>query len=209
MLVQLQERGFNSQYQLAEMYVDGELEPRLRKRGWEAAVGLAISGFTYLQRRLGLMYSEAAKKNPRRYEQAFVWLRQASESGDALAQFELGQMYLAGRGVRQSDPSAAYWFEQAAHQGVGRAQYELGLAYRDGRGVSQNPWLAFSWMRKAANRDWAPAQHELGNMFLQGFGVGRNRERAFEWYHRAACHGHELARLTIMNGDDRVARILH
>ena len=42
---------------------------------------------------------------------------QAAAQGDAAAQFNLGNMYKDGRGVRQDDAEAVRWYRQAAAQG--------------------------------------------------------------------------------------------
>ena len=41
--------------------------------------------------------------------------------GDAFAQFRLGEIYLAGDGVKQSDRRARGWLKRSAHQGYGPA----------------------------------------------------------------------------------------
>src|SRR5690242_9592091 len=38
-----------------------------------------------------------------------LWYREAAIRGNATAQFNLGLMYLSGRGVEQDDTQAAYW----------------------------------------------------------------------------------------------------
>jgi TPR repeat protein len=52
-----------------------------------------------------------------------------SASGDAQAQLDLGQIYVEGRGVAQSDEKAAHWFGLAAAQGNALSQSNLGLMY--------------------------------------------------------------------------------
>ena len=44
-------------------------------------------------------------------------LRAAAEQGDAVAQFNLGQMYRTGRGVQQNSETAVMWYTKAAEQG--------------------------------------------------------------------------------------------
>ncbi len=61
--------------------------------------------------------------------------RPLAEQGNALAQFNLGLMYMEGKGVPQDDAEAVKWYRKAAEQGVTEAQYNLGLMYDDGRGV--------------------------------------------------------------------------
>ncbi|WP_407715238.1 tetratricopeptide repeat protein [Comamonas testosteroni] len=61
-----------------------------------------------------------------------------AQAGDAQAQLDLGQIYVEGRGVAQSDERAAHWFGLAAAQGNALSQSNLGLMYDRGRGVKQS-----------------------------------------------------------------------
>ncbi len=58
--------------------------------------------------------------------------------GYALAQKDLGALYLQGRGVAQSDATAARLFQDAARNGLAEAQALLADAYLGGRGVAQD-----------------------------------------------------------------------
>ena len=51
---------------------------------------------------------------------------QAAEQGNAQAQYNLGNMYAQGRGVRQDDAQATQWFRKSAEQGNAKAQFNLG-----------------------------------------------------------------------------------
>ena len=76
------------------------------------------------------------------YQTAFkLWLPLA-EQGNASAQFNLGDMYADGRGVKQDDVEAVKWFRKAAEQGDTMAQGRLGNVYSDGRGVKQDDFEA-------------------------------------------------------------------
>lgn len=58
-----------------------------------------------------------------------------ADQGDADAQLKLGDAYLRGRGVAQSDAEAIRWFRSAADKGNAAAQYALGSLYAIGKGV--------------------------------------------------------------------------
>src|SRR5688572_11282204 len=53
--------------------------------------------------------------------------RPLAESGDADAQFNLGQAYKLGRGVPMDMRQAQGWYEKAAKQGHAQAQAMVGL----------------------------------------------------------------------------------
>lgn len=81
------------------------------------------------------------------------WYREAAENGDAIAQVNLGQMYLNGRGVPMDYAEGLKWVRKAADRGnVNNAQYMLGEIYRDGVDrVTQNYAEAANWFYKAAD----------------------------------------------------------
>ena len=90
---------------------------------------------------------EATKRGD--YQTAFkLWLSLA-EQGNASAQFNLGNMYANGQGVKQDDFEAVKWFRQAAEQGYTDAQFNLGVMYAKGQGVKQDDVEAVKWYRKA------------------------------------------------------------
>jgi len=48
---------------------------------------------------------------------ALPWYRQAAQAGEPCAQYDLGRLYHAGRGVRQDQATAREWITRAAIQG--------------------------------------------------------------------------------------------
>ena len=79
-------------------------------------------------------------------------LRARAESGNAQAQYELGQIYATGDGVPRNDELALKWLRPAATQGHTGAQYNLGLMYKDGRGTERNFVEAYKWLNLSAAR---------------------------------------------------------
>ncbi len=53
----------------------------------------------------------------------------SAEQGDARAQYNLGLMYVNGRGVPQDYEKAIDWFTKSAEQGFAGAQNNLGVMY--------------------------------------------------------------------------------
>jgi len=61
------------------------------------------------------------------YAEAVRWFRKAAEQGDAQAQFNLGLMYVNGKGVRQNYKIAKEWVGKACDN-----RLQLGCdAYRE------------------------------------------------------------------------------
>ena len=123
--------------------------------------------------------------------EAVKWYRKSAEQGYAIAQNNLGYMYMYsdGRGVEQSEAEAVKWYRKAAEQGHVYAQYNLGTCYDKGRGVKQSDAEAVKWYRKSAEQGYAYAQNNLGVMYENGRGVEQSDVEAVKWYRKAAEQG--------------------
>ena len=116
-------------------------------------------------------------------------LRTAAASGDAGAQYEVGQRYSDGRGVSRDPKQAVAWFEKAAAQGSAPAAYRLGSAYEKGVGVDRDPALALGWYGKAADAGNIRAMHNLAVMSAEG-AVGKpDYAKAAQWFGKASTYG--------------------
>lgn len=73
-----------------------------------------------------------------------------AQQGDADAQYQLGILYLTGRGTLQDFSEASKWFELAAEQNHPLAQYELGLLHQIGQGVEMDYEKSYMWFNLAA-----------------------------------------------------------
>ncbi len=78
------------------------------------------------------------------------WYRKAAEQGYAKAQYNLGNMYREGEGVKQDYAKAVRWYTKAAEQGYALAQCNLGVMYANGTGVSPDYKLAYGWFSLSA-----------------------------------------------------------
>ncbi len=85
---------------------------------------------------------------------SFDETREKAKAGDAKAQFELGWMCLAGKGVEQDYKKAVKWYRRAAEQGDASAQNNLGLMYVNGQSVAQNYKEAYIWYSIAAGNGY-------------------------------------------------------
>ncbi len=77
-------------------------------------------------------------------------LKNDAAQGEAMAQFALGVMYYAGRGVPQDYGLALKWYRLAAALGHANAQFNLGVMYAKGQGVPQDYVQAYKWLNLAA-----------------------------------------------------------
>jgi len=114
---------------------------------------------------------------------------QAAERGDPEAQITIGNMYLEGYGVAQSNERAVNWYRKAAEQGYAQGQINLGHMYKNGHGVAKDDEIAARWFRMAAEQGDADAQFIIAVMYFDGVGVAKNDEKAAEWYRKCAEQG--------------------
>ncbi|MCX7898303.1 MAG: sel1 repeat family protein [Rhodocyclaceae bacterium] len=112
---------------------------------------------------LGRLYFYDVPGVARDWRQAAHWFRLAAEAGHAEAQYKLGGMYFAGRGVRQSTRRAAHWWREAALQQHAEALNNLGALLVTGRGVERDAALGLALQILAARRGSEAAQENLKN----------------------------------------------
>lgn len=85
-------------------------------------------------------------------------LKNCADAGYPDAQYELGNIYLLGHGVRQDAYTAAQWYRNAALQGHVEAQYSYGIMLLDGNGITEDAQEAFDWIYKAAHSGHSEAR---------------------------------------------------
>ncbi|HEU5413699.1 MAG TPA: tetratricopeptide repeat protein [Candidatus Angelobacter sp.] len=133
-------------------------------------------------------------------------LTKAAEKGYAHAEYEIGRIYLYGRGIPADYAKALVWETRAAEQGDPRAQRDLAFMYERGFGVPADPAKAAEWNRKAAGNGNSEAQLQLARALDQGSGINKNQHQARQWYAKAAAQDQpeaqlELARQLAQKGD--------
>jgi TPR repeat protein len=84
------------------------------------------------------------------YTPAFSTFRVLAETGNAAAQFNLGQMYRLGQGIPKDVVEAARWYRLAAAQGDAQSQYNLGVMYYNAQGVPRNFVFSHMWLTLSA-----------------------------------------------------------
>jgi uncharacterized protein len=112
-----------------------------------------------------------------------------AERGDPAAQFNIGLMFDAGRGVQEDDRTAVKWYRLAAEQGFAKAQFSLGTMYDRGEGVLQDAREAVKWFRQAADQRNAKARYKLAYLYEKGRGVEKDSKEAVRLYMQAAEQG--------------------
>ncbi len=125
-----------------------------------------------------------------------IW-RPLAQSGDADAQFNLGQAYRLGRGVPINLSLAQSWFERAATSGHLDAQTTLGLLlFQNG-----NQADGLKWLKMAAQQDEPRAMLVYGTALYNGDGVTQDKMLGYAYVSRAAAQGLVPARETLAQLD--------
>lgn len=134
------------------------------------------------------------------YATAFAEFLTAAKAGDPRAQYNLGVLYLSGRGVEKDLRQALKWHREAAEQGLSAAQHGLGMMYYRGQGIDRNFAVAAGWIRKSADQGLAEAQFNLAVMYFKGEGVQKNLPEVIKWVSLSAGQGYmdAMFRLGVM-----------
>ncbi len=128
--------------------------------------------------------------------QQFNLIKEAN-SGDPLAQHELGIRYLLGEGVEADTVKAAQWIKKAADHGVTAAKYNFAILLINGWGTGWNPFEAFKFFKEAADEGMPEAQYAVGLLYTDNLIVKRNWGKAYSWISRAAGKGNHSAEETL------------
>ena len=153
-----------------------------------------------------------------RYDQHYASLseehfRKAAETGDAIAQNMLADMYchrLIGKEMTKEDRNsiALKWYTKSAEQSYYIAEYNLAWFYYKYGEYDLNKTI--EWERKAAEHGYVKAQYELGNCLNWGcpdanyitWSTGRridDIDTPISWYAKAAEQGNIDAMMEIAN----------
>jgi len=144
-----------------------------------------------------LVDSALKNYNDGNYAAALNLFQEASNKGDASAQYFLGVMYEKGDGVSQDLEKQNFWYQKAANQGVPYAQFNIGNMYYKGEGIPRDAKQAVYWWKKAAEQGVANAQHNLGLSFANGDGIPRDAKQAVYWYQKAVQQGFAQAQFNL------------
>lgn len=128
------------------------------------------------------------------YAKAVAEWQPLAQVGDPDAQFNMGQAYKLGRGVKMDPAAAIDWYRKAARQAHSRAEDNLGLLmFQQGDRAGALPYL-----QRAADRGEPRAQYIVGTALFNGDLAPKNWVRAYALMTRASQSG--LAQATASLG---------
>jgi len=151
----------NAQFELAEMYFDGE--------GIDENKGLAIQllqksanlNNRNAQNLLGYIYGEGDGTTVD-IDKGIFWIKKAVENQSPIATRNLSNAYLAGLGVERNMKMAIKLQKKAAELGDKESQYMHGLYLFDNELGQKNIEEGKKWIQKAANQGHPDAQYRIG-----------------------------------------------
>lgn len=141
---------------------------------------------TKTAKRLAARQRRAERKRLARNE--IAELESRATQGDAEAQYELGNRYAFGDGVRSDATKAFHWYERAASAGSSGGMFNLAACYHRGDGAARNLPKAIEWYERALASDKMLAPFALGEIFSDE--SMRDYSRAKEYFRVALENGH-------------------
>jgi localization factor PodJL len=166
----------------------------------DRVIQMANSGNPVALTILGLRALDGTNGSAVNLTDAIKLLTQASEKGQAVAQYRLGTLYERGQGVTADPVKAAHWYEMAANQGNRKAMHNLAVSYAGGAAGKKNMAEAARWFAKAAALGLSDSQFNLAVLYERGDGVPQSLVDAFKWYSIAAASGdtESKARISVL-----------
>lgn len=149
-----------------------------------------------MQHVIGSLYANGSGPFPQSHEKAVRWWLRAAEAGHDNSQFQLGQHFARGRGVKLDFEKGVAWLFKSAGQGNTKALNELGRCYMRGIGVEKCNTKAVELFRLSAQRGFAEAQYNLAVCLLDGIGTEQDRELAVLWLKMAAANREDRKKYT-------------
>lgn len=191
----------DAQYQLAKVYLAGELVMEDRVAGMDYLRAAADQNHAMAQYRLGRELLEAEEATVDQIAEGLEWLQKAVEQENPYAQYYLAKLYLEGEIVPEDRVAGMGYLRAAADQGYDMAQYWLGkeLAYADDAGEEQIS-EGLLWLQKSADQENCYALYLLAKTYIQGKLVPRDIELGMQYLQAAADQGMELAQERLRRG---------
>jgi TPR repeat protein len=203
---------FESQYNLALMYLNNETTPSNSIISSNFHYCAANKGDSRHQLEIGLIQLYANNS-----EEGILWIVKSAEQENIHAKNILGVLYMNDEATYYNKSIALQYFDEAATKGDSNAQFNLASIYHNGHHKEKNIDLAIFWYKQsaeqyciasqfalgliykdqemydesfvyfieAAENNHADAQYFLGWLYENGYGTERNIEEAEMWYTRS------------------------
>jgi uncharacterized protein len=144
---------------------------------------------------LGIMNLYGSQNFTADPDRARAWFEEAASKGFAMAEYNLGVMYLYGRGVPIDYAAARGWLIKASDHGVPRAKFQLGRLYEKGLGVPLDMNEAKRLYRDGTEQARSSVDANSGTLFVNSESITLEFAQSREWYLGAAAKGDAEAQL--------------
>ena len=123
-----------AQFTYGIVYIYGQIVSQDLEYGVQWIRLSASNNYDLGEYHLGIFYRSGLKTEEKTFiekdlNQAIEWITSAANKGVVEAQNTLGEMYLKGEGVKQSDQQAVYWFRKGIDKGYSLSFFNLGWMY--------------------------------------------------------------------------------
>jgi TPR repeat protein len=193
-LEQANDGDADAQYGVGIKYLKGQGVKQDRREAMMWFERAAVSGHEGAQDKLSRMQDQ---------EKDFKQLLSKAEAGDLKAQYQVGTLYLKGKGVDSNGRKARTWIGKASERGVKKATTRLGILYYKGEGGAKDYKRAFKLFNEVSS-DSVLAQYYLGEMYAEGKGVKKDYTTAINWYTKAVEGGYGRAGGKIINMEEEI-----
>jgi len=145
------------------------------------------------QYKLGRYY----QYNKKDLTKAFELYKQSAKQNYSVAQNELGNFYLEGKGITKDYEKAFYWYEKASKSYYFDAINNLGYMYDLGLGRKEDNEKALQLYEDAASKGSIRAMYNVGFLYKNGQGTSKNIIQAYKWFELARYYTSTSKNMTL------------
>lgn len=125
-------------------------------------------------------------------QEAFYWIKRATEKGNESAKFRMAQLLIEGKGTSKNEPEGVKIIKSIADKGNSQAMEYLGKLYVEGKVVPQNLEEAFALYKKTAEKGSYRALIQLGHLYSMEW-PKKDLKEAFNAFLKASGRGYPEA----------------
>lgn len=145
-----------------------------REKGYKWLEEAAEEGYVNALANITNFYIQDGSK-----EDYVKWMHRWAESGDAVGQYNLGQLYMRNDEVPEDKEKAKHWHKLSADQNHPDGQFAYGC---DLLNEGNNTQEALEWLDKAASQNHLTALHDLNVIYFQGeYGIPKDEKKGLEY----------------------------
>jgi TPR repeat protein len=189
-------------HRLAKLLLEDANSPGERTRGQELLRKAAEAGDPAAAADLGLRLLGGEAPD---YASARTWLISAAMEKVPEAQYELGILYLEGKGCSRDPVAAVAWLTEAMKGGDPEVQFKLATLHEEGIGTSVNYANAGVLYTLACNKGHGPAATRIARMAAEGLGTEPSIPKAWAYAALAVERGDPPAKALHADLDSKLA----